>query len=323
MRPIGEIKDEAEAKRFGDYLYANEIHCDVDEDEDSWTIWIHDDDQIAKAESELAEFLETPGHPRYTQASARAEKIRQDEAKEEERAARRQVDVRTEVFNQATGIAPTLTFFMIGLCILLHLMKMTERDLSSLYISQYGYTQTIISSDVNTGEEIRKYDRPSVLPEITGQEVLVGSEFQSVGKYQIWRLVTPIFMHGSLLHILFNMYMLYFLGSAMESRLGLRRFAGFILIAAILSNIGQYIAEGPIFLGMSGVNYGLFGYLWIRGNSDPTFGIQLDQGTIAIMLIWLVVCFTGLVGNVANTAHTLGLIVGVAAGWLAAQRALR
>ena len=104
MRPIGEIKDEAEARRFGDFLYANEIHCDVDEDEDSWTIWIHDDDKIAKAESELAEFLKTPGHPRYTQASARAEKIRQDEAKDEERAARRQVDVRTEVFGgvQAT-----------------------------------------------------------------------------------------------------------------------------------------------------------------------------------------------------------------------------
>ena len=63
MRPIGEIKDEVEARRFGDFLYANEIHCDVDEDEDCWTIWIHDDDQIAKAESELAEFLKTPGHP--------------------------------------------------------------------------------------------------------------------------------------------------------------------------------------------------------------------------------------------------------------------
>ena len=321
MRPIGEIKDEAEAKRFGDYLYANEIHCDVDEDEDCWTIWIHDDDQIAKAESELAEFLKTPGHPRYTQASARAEKIRQDEAKEEERATRRQVDVRTEVFSQSAGVAPTLTFFIIGLCVLIHLMKTTGRDLSPLYISQYGLNQTIINSSVKTGEEVRRYNRPSVLPEITGQEVLVGSEFQSVGKFQIWRLVTPIFMHGSLLHILFNMYWLYFLGSAMESRLGLRRFAGFILIAAILSNIGQYIAQGPFFLGMSGVNYGLFGYLWIRGKNDPNFGIQLDQSTIAIMLIWLVVCFTGLVGNVANVAHTLGLIVGVAAGWLAAQRA--
>ena len=42
-----------------------------------------------------------------------------------------------------------------------------------------------------------------------------------------------------------------------------------------------------------------------------------------MLLIWFVVCFTGLVGNIANAAHTLGLIVGVIAGWLAAQRALR
>ena len=40
-----------------------------------------------------------------------------------------------------------------------------------------------------------------------------------------------------------------------------------------------------------------------------------------MLLIWFVICFTGLVGNIANAAHTLGLIVGVAAGWLAAQRA--
>ena len=64
---MGEIKDEAEAKRFGDFLYANEIRCDVDEDEDCWVIWIHDDDQIAKAESELAEFQK----PRATLATRR------------------------------------------------------------------------------------------------------------------------------------------------------------------------------------------------------------------------------------------------------------
>ena len=81
--------------------------------------------------------------------------------------------------------------------------------------------------------------------------------------------------------------------------------------------------SGPAFGGMSGVNYALFGYIWIRGNNDPRFGLQLDQGTITMLLIWFVVCFTGLVGNIANAAHTLGLIVGVIAGWLAAERALR
>lgn len=323
MRPIGEIKDETEAKRFGDYLYANGIACDVDEDEGIWTVWIHDDDQLTKAETELAEFIETPGHPRYTQASARAEKIRQEEAKEDERAARRQIDVRTQVFGQATGSKPLLTLFMIGLCVIIHLLKVSGRDLSSLYISDYGLTQPIVKKNVVTGKEVHRYNRPSVLPEITGKEVLVGSEYQSVGKFQIWRLITPIFMHATFLHIIFNMYLLYFLGGVMEGKLGFGRFLGFVLLAAVLSNIGQYIAEGPIFLGMSGVNYGLFGYLWIRGKIDPTFGFELDQSTIAIMLIWFGVCLVGLMPKVANTAHALGLIVGCAAAWIATQRAMR
>ena len=72
---------------------------------------------------------------------------------------------------------------------------------------------------------------------------------------------------------------------------------------------------------MSGVNYGLFGYLWIRGKLDPTFGFQLDPSTIAIMLIWFGVCLIGLMPNVANTAHAIGLISGAGMGWIAAQRA--
>ena len=54
MRSIGEIPNEADAKRFGDYLYANGIASDVDEDEGTWTVWIHDDEQITKAEEELS-----------------------------------------------------------------------------------------------------------------------------------------------------------------------------------------------------------------------------------------------------------------------------
>ena len=113
------------------------------------------------------------------------------------------------------------------------------------------------------------------------------------------------------------------MGGGLEGKLGLGRTLGFILLAAVVSNLRQYFLSGPAFGGMSGVNYALFGYIWIRGNIDPRFGLQLDQGTITMLLIWFVVCFTGLVDNIANAAQTLGLIVGVIAGWLAAQRALR
>ena len=51
MRFIGEINSEEQAKRFGDYLLANNIPCDIEDEEDgTWSIWIHDDDQIEKAD---------------------------------------------------------------------------------------------------------------------------------------------------------------------------------------------------------------------------------------------------------------------------------
>ena len=138
----------------------------------------------------------------------------------------------------------------------------------------------------------------------------------------IWRVITPIFLHFGFMHVIFNLYWLYFLGGGMEGRLGSLKFALFILFTAALSNIGQYIVEGsPSFGGMSGVNYALFGYIWIRGGRDPSFGLQLDQSTITILLIWFAICFTGLIGNIANTAHTIGLVIGAAWGWLAARRA--
>ena len=118
MRSIGEIPNEADAKRFGDYLYANGIASDVDEDEGTWTVWIHDDEQITKAEEELSVFLKNADNQRYAKGAKEAGKLREQEAKDNERTAKRQIDVRTQMLGQDTGVTPFLTFFMIGLCVL-------------------------------------------------------------------------------------------------------------------------------------------------------------------------------------------------------------
>ena len=74
MRSIGEIKSEEQAKRFGDYLLANNIPCDIEDEEDgTWSIWIHDDDQIEKAEAELKKFTREPKDSRYKNAEAKAD----------------------------------------------------------------------------------------------------------------------------------------------------------------------------------------------------------------------------------------------------------
>ncbi|MEZ4270934.1 MAG: rhomboid family intramembrane serine protease [Myxococcota bacterium] len=65
---------------------------------------------------------------------------------------------------------------------------------------------------------------------------------------------------------------------------------------------------------MSGVVYGLLGYVWAKGRYEPGAGLGLQDGTALIMMVWLVLGFTGLLGAVANYTHAVGLLMGVIAG---------
>ena len=131
---------------------------------------------------------------------------------------------------------------------------------------------------------------------------------------QLWRLVTPIVIHFGILHFIFNMLWLYDLGSAVEQRQGMRRMAVLVFVTAILSNLAQFFWSGPGFGGMSGVVYGLLTYAWVQGNYNPRAGIGLHQNIAIMMLVWFVICWLGLVGNVANMAHTVGLVCGAGLG---------
>ena len=131
---------------------------------------------------------------------------------------------------------------------------------------------------------------------------------------QLWRLVTPIVIHFGILHFIFNMLWLYDLGSVIEQRQGLGRMAILVVVTAILPNLAQFAWGGPGFGGMSGVVYGLLAYAWVQGNFNPRAGIALHQNIAIMMLVWFVICWLGLVGNIANMAHTVGLICGAALG---------
>jgi len=140
---------------------------------------------------------------------------------------------------------------------------------------------------------------------------------------QLWRLITPIIIHFGIMHIVFNLLWLYQLGSAVEQRQHSDRMFTLVIIISVLSNLAQYMWSGPIFGGMSGVVYGLLGYVWAQGKYNPRAGIGLNQSTTAMMLVWFVVCWLGLVGNIANMAHTIGLVCGVILGLLYSPQWIR
>ena len=91
---------------------------------------------------------------------------------------------------------------------------------------------------------------------------------------------------------------------------------------AACSNVLQFYVEGsPLFGGMSGVVYGLLGYIWLRGKFDPGSGLYLHSSTVTMMIIWFFICLSGLLPfNVANTAHGVGLAMGMAWGYLSSLR---
>ena len=133
---------------------------------------------------------------------------------------------------------------------------------------------------------------------------------------QVWRLLTPIFLHSSIFHVSFNMLWVYLLGGLIEFRQGSWTLLALVLVTAVVSNFIQYLVDGPYFGGMSGVDYALFGYVWIQGMTNAEFGLRLNPQIVYLMLGWFVVCWSGILEllfglGVANTAHTAGLVSGM------------
>jgi hypothetical protein len=70
---------------------------------------------------------------------------------------------------------------------------------------------------------------------------------------------------------------------------------------------------------MSGVVYGLLAYIWMRNRLDANAGYRLHHYDVVICAGWYLLCWTGVLGPIANWAHTAGLIGGLACGYVHTQ----
>jgi GlpG protein len=295
MRPIGRLPDEAQGKRFGDFLYGEGIEAQVDQSlQGDWEIWVLDDENIEKAQALFREFVAHPDDPRFSRAvRASAEKRRQDEQAQAGKRTRT-IDAWTIFYTPPVPIG-ILTIVLIVVSVAVTLLS--DFGKNNEYVQPFSITQYTIKSYVPYGE-------PG-LPEVRRGE--------------IWRLFTPMFLHFGFLHIFFNMLWLRDLGSMIEARKSTWMLLALVLAIAGASNLAQYLVSGPTFGGMSGVVYGLLGYVWMQGRFNPDSKLSLEPQTVIFMIAWFFLCLFGLVGNIANTVHAVGFAVGIAWGFLAAR----
>lgn len=154
--------------------------------------------------------------------------------------------------------------------------------------------------------------------------------FEKISDGQWWRLFTPSLLHADIFHLLFNMIWLAVLGKQLEQRMGAFRYILFIVVAGVITNVAQYLMSGWSFLGFSGVLCAMLAFVWMRQRRSAWEGYFLQPSTMSFILIFLglmvlfqaasfyaeIVFNTVISPPIANTAHMVGLAVGLLFGRL-------
>jgi GlpG protein len=127
------------------------------------------------------------------------------------------------------------------------------------------------------------------------------------------------------MHLAFNMVMFYQLASMIEHRRGSLYLALLMLAIAVPSNLAQALVPNEwggtvYFVGLSGVVFGLLGYLWMKSRFDPASGLYINRGTVLMSIIFLGLGFAGFfnVGSmrIANWVHGVGFATGILIGYI-------
>ena len=131
-----------------------------------------------------------------------------------------------------------------------------------------------------------------------------------------WRMLTSTLLHGNVIHLLFNLYWLWIFGRWIEEYFGPTRAFGLFVLLGVASSAAEFaVFQGGI--GLSGIVYGLFGFLWAAKQNDLRFRGALDEQTTMLLVGWFFFCIvttaTGVM-NIANVAHGMGGVLGGVAG---------
>ncbi|QDU98172.1 Rhomboid protease GlpG [Lignipirellula cremea] len=302
------------AERFAAYLLTQGVDSIAELEGDAWGIWIRDENQVHRAKEELAKFRDAPDSPQYVEAQTKASRLLREDEERRKRAKKNVVNMNSRWRRMPNPGRPGSGFSMQSTPVTLVLIA---ASVIVTLLANFGnnpenavYRGVMFMDPVHRDADItvRDFDQPQF-------------RLTDIRQGQVWRVLSPIFLHLDILHLLFNVYWLFLLGSQIENRFGSLVLGALVLSMGLFSTVmqGMFPVEWggwPWGGGMSGVVYGLLGYIWILSRFDPNSGLYLSQLTLILMLVWLFACLTGKVGPVANVAHFAGIGSGMSLAFL-------
>lgn len=328
MRLIGRVADKVQAERFASFLLTREIESVTEETAPGqWEIWIRDEDSVDLAKAELERFRGQPGDSQYLDAVQAAQLISRNKSRQDNEQRKKQVNLSQDRWNAPIHQVAPVTVVLIAMTLVVSLFTNFGHDID-------GFAMRAMAMGTATPAEVVAMQEAG---ELSGDPAWsVRLRLYSFAKLELWRAITPIFIHFGGWHFLFNMIWLATLGRPIEARYGSWWLLALVILIAIPSNvIGIMMPErldgipivnlGGSWMvlmgGMSGVVYGLFGYVLMKMLFDPRSGFYISFSTTAFMLVWLLLCMSPafqdwLQMRVANWAHGIGLVVGAAIGYL-------
>ncbi len=262
MRQIGKLPSRNSAQALADYLLTQGIPTKLEQssaaqgEETPWILWGVNEDQIDKSREFYNEFIANPADPRFQEARGSAKTLRKQEQFEKTRRERRMFDANRLWSAPRLRDVPVITVCII-LSVGLSFATGFGRSRLSL-LDEIAYRpQTVqdLGFSLQNGEEfddeylneenIRHWLKQPRISSSLKEKLQFAlhaprtrskNPEEAILKGQVWRLVTPIFLHLGGAHLLFNMLWFYSLGGVIEVRRGSLKTLAMILFIAVISN---------------------------------------------------------------------------------------
>lgn len=189
------------------------------------------------------------------------------------------------------SLAPKVTYALIGFTIFIYVLQL-------LSVAVFGYA----ASRIDWLE-------------------LFGARFNSAIRMgELWRFITPVFLHGSPPHVFFNMYALFSIGSFLERQFGHGRFTLLYFLGAFSGNVFSFLLTGENGYSV-GASTAVFGLVAAQAvffyQNRKLFGSQARQAISNSVVIIAINLFIGLTPGIDNWGHVGGLLGGAIFAWFA------